>query len=100
MVRFASNKDSLLFLIFFMNNSVKHRLVSHAAWGLLITLDFTIFAHASDGSHLRRRMKSARNDVEEKHSLGGWGCVVHSGNVSRECDNIQLCSRETSRTQT
>ena len=38
--------------------------------------------------------------VEEKHSLGGWGCVVHSGNVSREFDNIQLCSRETSRTQT
>ena len=59
-----------------------------------------MFAHASDGSHLRRRMKSVRNDVEEKHSLGGWGCVVHSGNVSRECDNIQLCSRETSRTQT
>ena len=43
---------------------------------------------------LHTRMKSARNDVEEKQSLGGWGWVVHSGNISRECDYCLITSRE------
>ena len=47
-----------------------------------MTLDSTVFAPASALVHggyddyLHKQMKSARNDVEEKKSCGGWGCAV------------------------
>ena len=60
------------------------------------TQDLTIFAPASALVTMiicmHRRVKSARNDGTEKQSLGGWGYVVHSGNVNAKI--IQSCSRE------
>ena len=66
-----------------------------------MTLDSTVFAPASALVHggyddyLHKQMKSARNDVEEKKSCGGWGCAVAVYHV-----NVVIIHVSTSRTQT